>query len=400
MRLLTAGLVIKRPELLAEVERCCQELANHLIVEKHDCSNWAALLAWLEQTRPQVLLVDAEHFQNIVEERVREIKKASPDSMIIAIHDAADSQMIIAGMRAGLDEYFYPPLTKSLGKVLERKIDQHTRDQFVTNSDRKTIAVLSAKGGCGGTTVACHLAVELGKRMHRTGTYHVLLADLDVTGGNIRFLMRSKTPSSVLDAMNSAQGLDVVSWNQMISNGHPGLEVISAPASLSVPRLPEQREIERVLNFARTRYQWTVLDLGCCLTPYTLSVLESLNELYLVASPDVLALYQVKQMLTELKEHNYSPDRIRLIFNRSVDYVDKVVTEEAQRMLGITAFFSLPNDYSGLAEAYASGSLLSDHSPLARQISAMATKISGVEEQEGCQSKQAPWYRKFRTGRG
>ena len=97
MRLLTAGLVIKRPELLDEVERCCQELANHLIVEKHDCSNWAALLAWLEQTRPQVLLVDAEHFQNIVEERVREIKKASPDSMIIAIHDAADSQMIIAG---------------------------------------------------------------------------------------------------------------------------------------------------------------------------------------------------------------------------------------------------------------------------------------------------------------
>ena len=142
MRLLTAGLVIKRPELLEEVERCCQELANHLIVEKHDCSNWSAFLAWLEQTRPQVLLVDAEHFQNIVEERVREIKAASPDSMIIAIHHAADSQMIIAGMRAGLDEYFYPPLTKSLGKVLERKIDQHTRDQFVTNSDRKTIAVL------------------------------------------------------------------------------------------------------------------------------------------------------------------------------------------------------------------------------------------------------------------
>jgi hypothetical protein len=53
-----------------------------------------------------------------------------------------------------------------------------------------------------------------------------------------------------------------------------------------------------------------------------------------------------------------------------------------------------------LAEAYASGSLLSDHSPLAQQISALATKISGVEEQEGCQSKQAPWYRKFRTVRG
>ena len=399
MRLLTAGLVIKRSELLEEVERCCQELANHLIIEKHDCSNWSAFLAWLGQTQPQLLLVDATHFQNIVEERVREIKVASPDSMIIALHNAADSQMIIAGMRAGLDEYFYPPLAKSLRQVLERKIDQHTRDQFLTNSDRKTIAVLSAKGGCGGTTVACHLAVELGKRMHQTGTYHVLLADLDVTGGNVRFLMRSKTPSSVMDAMNSAQGLDVVSWNRMISNGHPGLEVMSAPSGLCVPRMPEQREIERVLNFARTRYQWTVIDLGCCLTPYTLSVLESLNELYLVASPDVLALYQVKQILIELQEHNFSTDRIRLILNRSVDYVDRVVAEEAQKMLGISAFLSLPNDYSGLAEAYASGSLLSAHSPLARQISALATKISGIEDQSGSLSQQEPWYRKFRTVR-
>ena len=38
---------------------------------------------------------------------------------------------------------------------------------------------------------------------------------------------------------------------------------------------------------------------------------------------------------------------------------DKIVAEEAQRMLGIPAYFSLPNDYSGLTEAYASGNLLS-----------------------------------------
>ena len=154
-------------------------------------------MEWLRHLQPQVLLIDVEHFQNIVEERVRQIKVASPETMIIALHDAADSQLIIAGMRAGIDEYFYPPLQKNLRDVLERKIDQHAKNQFVTNSDRKTIAFLSAKGGCGGTTVACHIAVELGKRMHQTGTYHVLLADLDVTGGNIRFLMRSKAPHSV-----------------------------------------------------------------------------------------------------------------------------------------------------------------------------------------------------------
>jgi len=397
---MTAALAIKRRQLLEEAERCCQELANHTIVEKNDCTNWSTFLDWLGQIQPQVLLIDVEHFQNIVEERVRQIRVASPETMIIALHDAADSQLIIAGMRAGIAEYFYPPLEKNLRDVLERKVDQHVKNQFLTNSDRKTIAFLSAKGGCGGTTAACHISVELGKRMHQTGTYHVLLADMDVTGGNIRFLMRSKAPCSILDAMRHGQSLDLAIWNDVISGGYPGLEVISAPASCSLDRMPEQREIERVLNFARARYQWTVLDLGCSLTPYTMGMLESINELYLVASPDVLALYQVKQILAQLQQNDYSTDRVRLILNRSAEYEDKIVAEEAQRMLGIPAYFSLPNDYSGLTEAYASGNLLSGQSPLGRQISALASKISGIEDQDKLHPHGEPWYRKFRVSRG
>ncbi len=91
---MTAALVIKRRELLEEAERCCQELANHTVVEKNDCTNWSTFLEWLGQLQPQVLLIDVEHFQNIVEERVRQIKVASPETMIIALHDAADSQLI------------------------------------------------------------------------------------------------------------------------------------------------------------------------------------------------------------------------------------------------------------------------------------------------------------------
>lgn len=399
MRLLTTALVIKRGDLLAEVEPCCQELAGHILIEKNDCSNWTGFLEWLERLQPQIVLIDVEHFQNILEERVRQIKTVTPESMIIALHHTADSQMIIAGMRAGIDEYLYPPLQKNLRAAIEHKIDQHTRNQFLTNSDRKTIAFLSAKGGCGCTTVACHTAAELGKRMAHGGTHHVLLTDLDVTGGNVRFLMRSKTPYSVLDAMNSP-GLDIAHWNKFISNGYPGLEIISAPDAARLDHMPQQREIERLLNFARSRYQWTVLDLGCTLTEYTMGVLESINELYLVASPDVLSLYLVKQILRQLQEINYSTDRVRLILNRSVEYDDRIVSEEAEKMLGISTFWSMPNDYSGLSEAYANGGLLAPRSPLSRQISQMVSEISGIEEPGDSGARKDPWYRKLRAARG
>jgi pilus assembly protein CpaE len=199
--------------------------------------------------------------------------------------------------------------------------------------------------------------------------------------------------------MEERDNLDVASWTPLVSNGYPALEVISAPANLSVSKMPEQRQIERVLNFARSRYQWTVLDLGCSLTPYTMSMLQSINELYLVASPDVLSLYQVKQILKELQENDYSIDRLRLILNRSADYEDRMICNEAQRMLGITTYFSLPNDYTGLAEAYATSSLLPAHSPLSRQISALTSKISGIDDQDNQRAHSEPWYRKFRKTR-
>jgi len=401
MRLMTAGLVIKRRELLEEAERCCQEVANHTIVEKHDGANWSAFLEWLERVQPQVLLIDVEHFQDAAEERVSQIKAASPQSMLIALHHTADSQMILAAMRAGIDEYFYPPLAKNLRQVLEHRIDLHVKNQFLTTSDRKTIAFLSAKGGCGGTTVACHTALELGRRMNQTGTYHVLLADLDWTGGDVRFLMRSKAPYSVLDAMQSDQSLSVASWNLMVSGAYPGLEVIAGPTELRLDHMPEQREIERLLNFARSRYQWTVLDLGSGLTLPTMSILESVNELYLVASVDVLALYQVKQIMQELERREYKMERFHLILNQCAEYADRVIADEAQNMLGMSSFFSLPNDSSGLAEAHASGCLLSVDSPLLKQISALATKISGIEDQDKLsRGGKEPWYRKLRVSRG
>ena len=394
---MTVGVVIKRKELLQEVESCCAQLENQMLVEKNDCDAWSIFQDWLQTSQPQVLIIDVSIFQNIVSDRIRQVKVASPGSMIIAVNTSSEPGPILEAMRAGVEEYFYLPLQKSLRDVLERKVEQHVRDQFLTNSDRRTLGFLSAKGGCGGTTVACHMSVELGKRMNQSGTHHVLLADLDVTAGNVRFVMRAKTPYSVLDAMGKSQGLDLSSWSKLISIGYPGLEIISGPAPVCLERMPEQREVERLLNYARSRYQWVVLDLGCTLTPYTMHILESINELFLVASPDVLSLYQVKQILSELRANDYPIDHVRLILNRNGEYDECVVADEAKKMLGIPVHSSLPNDYSALSEAYAEGRLLGQGSALRKQISAIASSISGLEDQENVKAPKQPWFRKRRS---
>ena len=116
---------------------------------------------------------------------------------------------------------------------------------------------LSAKGGCGATTIACHTAAELGRQ-----DKHVLLADLDLDAGMIRFLMKTKSPYSVLDALNNLHRLDASYWNALISNGMPGLEIIAAPQALASKQQPNQEQMQNMLTFCRGQYDFSIVDLG------------------------------------------------------------------------------------------------------------------------------------------
>src|SRR3989442_4340335 len=100
-------------------------------------------------------------------------------------------------MPAGTNECIFPALEGNLRAALERKSEERSLSRAGVRGKGKTIAFLSAKGGCGATTIACHIAVELG----RQATQHVLLADLDLTAGLIFFLIRSPPPYPELDSV-------------------------------------------------------------------------------------------------------------------------------------------------------------------------------------------------------
>src|SRR5438132_1291159 len=113
MRLMTIGLVIKRKELLQEVESCCAQLGNQILVEKNDCAAWSTFQDWLQSSQPQILIIDVAIFQNIVSDRIRQVKAASPSAMIIAVNTSSEPEPILEAMRAGVEEYFYLPQKKA-----------------------------------------------------------------------------------------------------------------------------------------------------------------------------------------------------------------------------------------------------------------------------------------------
>ena len=374
---LTIGLAIENPELWDQAHAALSALPFRIIVEHKDVGDVTNFLDRLERLRPDVVLVDISGWREPLEGLVTSIRAAAGDPMIIALNTSQDSEAILSSLRAGVNEYLFPPLQDPLRKALERRsVERSRRRDGSSNGGGKALGFLSAKGGCGATTLVCHVAAELGRLNQK-----VLLTDLDLDAGMVGFITKTKSVYSILDAVNNLHRLDIHYWRALVSNGIPGVEIISSPLALASKQQPQGDQVRQVLAFAKPHYDWTLVDLGRSLSRLGMAALEDMDEACLVTTLEVPALHQSKQIIQTLLDSGYQKNRIKLILNRAPKRLD-IAPDELERMLGVPIFFMVPNDYPELYETYAEGRMLSRSSELGKQIARLAAKLANLEEEK------------------
>ncbi|HWB84070.1 MAG TPA: AAA family ATPase [Bryobacteraceae bacterium] len=374
---LTIGLAIENRELWEQAQACLADSPFRVIVEHQDIGDLTNLLDRLERMRPDVVLIDITDWRAPLEGLVTSIRSAVSDSMIIALNTSADAETILSALRAGVNEYLYPPLQDTLRKSLEkRSADRSRRRDGSAKSGGKSFGFLSAKGGCGATTLVCHVAAELGRQGQK-----VLLSDLDFDAGMVGFITKTKSVYSIVDAVTNLHRLDTSYWKALVSNGIPGVEILSCPLALASKQQPKDEQVRHVLAFARPHYDVTLVDLGRSLNRLAMAAFEEIDEACLVTTLEVPALHQAKQVIQTLIDGGYGKNRIRLVLNRSPKRLD-ITPDELEKMLGIPVFYMIPNDYPELYETYAEGRMLSRSSELGKQISRLALKLLSLEEEK------------------
>jgi len=374
MNPLNIGLVISNQDLWSEVQACLKDLPARVVMQQAEIGDWSVFVEQMERLRPEVLLFDITRSMRSFEEAMRSLRALASPPMVVALHSSADPETILGAIRAGANEYLYPPLESGLRKALERASADRAKRQVRTRPRARSLGFLSSKGGCGATTVACHVAREL----QRITSQEILLADFDLDAGIVGFLMKAKTPYSILDAVQNVHRLDLSYWKALISDGQMSLEVIPAPPAAMLRRAVEPEPYRHVLSFVRTAYDWVVVDLGRNLSVLSVSLLEDLDEVYLVATLDLPALHQAKLVSQTLLDYGLSPNRVRLILNRMPKRSD-LTADEVERVLGVPVYATLPNNYPELFEAYAHGNLLPSNSELGQQFNKLTMKIAGVQ---------------------
>jgi len=384
---LTIGLAIENRELWEQAQSCLADLPFRIIVEHQDIGDVSNFLDRLERMRPDVVLIDISGWREPLEGLVTSIRGAIGDPMIIALNSTNDPDSILASMRAGINEYLYPPLRDPLRRALERRSAERSRQRIAgAKTGGKSFAFFSAKGGCGATTLITHVAAELGRQNQK-----VLLADLDLDSGMVGFITKTKSVYSILDAVNNLHRLDIHYWKALVSNGIPGVEIVAAPLALASKQQIKDDQVRHVLGFARPHYDWTLVDLGRSLSHTAMAALDEIDEACLVTTLEVPALHQSKQIIQTLLDSGYGKNKIRLILNRAPKRLD-ITPSELEKMLGVAIFFMVPNDYPELYETYAEGRMLNRNSDLGKQIAKLAIKLASLEVEEKSARKRFAFF--------
>lgn len=341
-------------------------------VSEQDPSNWKEVLQRISQDRPEILLIELNAIQSDLTKALRAVKAAGAQTKIVALHPTDDPQTILAALRAGANEFVHPPYNETLAPALERVIESGNEEREPERRG-KVIGFLSSKGGCGATTLACHIAADLRRQ---TGK-RVLLADLDFTSGMVGFLMKVASSYSILDAVSNLARLDESLWKALLSEYKPGVDVIPSPEDFSHESAPSRDELRQVIRFMKTQHDWTVLDLGRSLNEVAAALYQELDDLFLISVLEVSALHGLKSIAQKLRDRGEDLTKLEVVLNRTPKMMD-ITQEELQKVLGRPLYAMLPNDYPSLYQSYSAGTLLPPNNRLAQQFSLLTTKLAGV----------------------
>ncbi len=369
----TVGVLATTPVVCSELQACLRQLPVQVVFEERTDRPDPALLSRLRSLHPELLLAEQPADRGSIQTLARTLTKAAPNSAVVFVNRSADPEAILEAVRAGARDYLYMPFGEPLAKVIERIQDARPKVQSGSSAARgRVIGFMSAKGGCGASTIAVHAAVSLARESGRLAG----LADFDLTCGMVKFLTNGRSQYTVLDAAANADRLDESYWKALVSECS-GVEVLAAPAPIAAKEAPDAAPFGAVLDFMRSRYAWSVVDLGRGIQNFSAPLLKHIDEVYVVTMRDPLSLALAKRVADSLR-HGCGYRAVRLIANRC----PAASVPEIERLTGLDVYAALVDAENDLHDALENSRLISAKAQISRQFASFARRVVGLPFEE------------------
>ena len=346
-----------------------------------DSSRYEFFPEIVEQTTPDVAIIDIDDDESKGLSLVEEIAKAYPKCGVIVVSAQADGQLILRAMRSGAREFLNSPVK------IEELIGALDRVATASGGDKRSnsgqiITFAGASGGVGTTSVAVNVAVA----MAQNPDFSVALVDLDLALGDADVFLDMIPEYTLLDVTQNISRLDLALLRKSLTKHESGVYLLPRPVQIEDLTTIPAENFKRVLGLLKASFSHVVVDLSKTYNRLDIAALEASDTVVLLTQLDLPCLRNVVRLFSAFEQYEKVSSKVKVVVNRSGLDKTQISADKAEETIDREIYSRIPNNYFVISECRNNGVPLLTQAPKAAitvAIQELAYKLTGSEPAEG-----------------
>lgn len=333
------------------------------------------LTSVLKRDHPDVLLLDLPTHDDKEMESIEAVLSDAPDVHVVLVSPDRSVEFLMRAMRAGVREVMPAPLSvASVELAVKHAHERRAAIGRERGQPGQVLAVLPSKGGAGATFLATNLAYALSRQGKR-----VAVLDLNLHFGDaVIFLGEGVALSNLVELAHKAEQLDGPLLESSMTKISDHLHILAAPESPEHASEVSTADLEKIIELARSSYDFVVLDISSMLDPLTVKALDLADVIYLTLQLSVPFVRAARRMASVFRELGYPPSKIRLLVNR-YEKNEYLGLDDVVKATQFEIFRTIPNSHAAVTSSINQGIPLQElapRDPVARSLHGWAQELA------------------------
>jgi len=330
---------------------------SRVALTTHNGGIEAAIGTYKDGPSPNLIIVEAsQNSDEIISLVLRLAEVCDSGTNLIVLGHVNDVVLYRELKNLGVSEYLVLPInSKSIVDVVA--------ELFVAEGGApigRSIAFIGAKGGAGSSSVAHNVAWSVAHDIKQDA----LILDMDLGFGTCGLDFNQDPPKGLGDAVFASDSVDSMMLDRLMSKAANHLNLLTAPARLDRTYDFGERDFEQIIELSQQTVPIVILDIPHIWTNWVKYTLGMVDEVIIVAEPDLANLRNAKNLVDSLKLLRPEESSPKLIINQvGMAKRPEIASKEFSASIGCELFGEISFDASTFGAASNNGQMIVEIAP-------------------------------------